>query len=492
VNHLPVLIPASLLFAAFLVPLAGLLRKSLAAGIAVAGSGLAALFSLASLYKVLSTGTMRYHFGGWAPPVGIEYVVDTLGAFMASVVTFVGFVAMIYFRLSIRHEAPDRFVTAHAIGLLLLAGLSGMIVTGDLFNLFVFLEIASLSAYALVAIGEKRAPVAAFRYLILGSLGGSFYVLGVGFLYFSTGSLNMADVAQRLPAIYDSRAVAAAATLIAVAMALKMALFPLHLWLPDAYTYAPSAVAGLIPPIMTKVAAYVLIRIFLEVFQPHYSVNQLPVLPVVGWLSAAGIVFGSVMAIAQNDLRRMLAYSSVSQIGYVGLGFGMAHPLGLVGALLHILNHAFMKACLFFVAGAIRYRTSGAEIRRFTGLGRQMAWTMGAFTVAALSMIGVPPAAGFFSKWYLLLGAIEIGNGWFGAVILLSSLLNAAYFFRVLENVYAKAEPPEKNDPARLDPPASMLMPILLLAGGILVLGLLNSVIVTQVLEPIAVRLYAG
>lgn len=489
-NHLPVLIPASLLFAAFLVPLAGLLRKSLAAGIAVAGSGLAAVFSLASLYQVLSAGTMRYHFGGWAPPVGIEYVVDPLGAFMASVVTFIGFVAMIYFRLSIRHEAPDRFVTAHAIGLLLLAGLSGMIVTGDLFNLFVFLEIASLSAYALVAIGEKRAPVAAFRYLILGSLGGSFYVLGVGFLYFSTGSLNMADVAQRLPAIYDSRAVAAAATLIAVALGLKMALFPLHLWLPDAYTYAPSAVAGLIPPIMTKVAAYVLIRIFLEVFQPHYSMNQLPVLPVVGWLSAAGIVFGSVMAIAQSDLRRMLAYSSVSQIAYVGLGFGMGHPLGLVGAMLHILNHAFMKGCLFFVAGAIRYRTGWVEISRFTGLGRRMTWTMGAFTVAALSMIGVPPAAGFFSKWYLLLGAIEVGNGWFVAVILLSSLLNAAYFFRVLENVYAKTQPPEKNDPARLDPPASMLAPILLLAGGILVLGLLNSVIVTQVLEPIAVRLY--
>src|SRR5688572_213914 len=279
VNHLPVLIPASLLFAAFLVPLAGLLHKSLAAGIAVAGSGLAAGFSLASLYKVLSAGTMRYHFGGWAPPVGIEYVVDPLGAFMASVVTFIGFLAMLYFRLSVRHEAPDRFVPAHAIGLLLLAGLSGMIVTGDLFNLFVFLEIASLSAYALVAIGEKRAPVAAFRYLILGSLGGSFYVLGVGFLYFSTGSLNMADVAQRLPAIYDSRAVAAGATLIAVALGLKMALFPLHLWLPDAYTYAPSAVAGLIPPIMTKVAAYVLIRIFLEVFQPHYSMNKLPVLP---------------------------------------------------------------------------------------------------------------------------------------------------------------------------------------------------------------------
>jgi multicomponent Na+:H+ antiporter subunit D len=325
---------------------------------------------------------------------------------------------------------------------------------------------------------------------MLGSLGGSFYVLGVGFLYFSTGTLNMADVAQRLTAIPDSRAVAAAATLIAVALSLKMALFPLHLWLPDAYTYAPSAVAGLIPPIMTKVAAYVMIRIFLEMFQPHYSITQLAVLPVVAWLAAAGIVFGSVMAIAQNDLRRMLAYSSVSQIAYVGLGFGMAHPLGLVGALLHILNHAFMKGCLFFVAGAIRYRTGWVEISRFTGLGKRMPWTMGAFTVAALSMIGIPPAAGFFSKWYLLLGAIEIGNGWFVAVILLSSLLNAAYFFRVLENVYAKTQAPEKNDPARGDPPASMLVPILLLAGGVLVFGLLNSLIVTQILQPIAARLY--
>ncbi len=489
-NHLPVLIPAALLFAAFLIPLAGLWRKDLAHCIALAGSALAAALSISGLWKVLIAGELRYRLGGWAPPIGIEYVLDPLAAFMAAVVTFVGFVAMIYFRPSLEHEAPDRIVTAQAIALLLLAGLSGMIVTGDLFNLFVFLEIASLSAYALVAIGEKRAPVAAFRYLMLGSLGGSFYVLGVGFLYFSTGTLNMADVAQRLTAIPDSRAVAAGATLIAVALGLKMALFPLHVWLPDAYTYAPSAVASLISPLMTKVAAYVLIRIFLEVFQPHYSTTQLPILPVVGWLAAAGIVFGSVMAIAQNDLRRMLAYSSVSQIAYVGLGFGMAHPLGLVGALLHILNHAFMKGCLFFVAGAIRYRTGSVEISRFTGLGKRMPWTMCAFAVAALSMIGIPPAAGFFSKWYLLLGAIDVGNGWFVAVILLSSLLNAAYFFRVLENVSAKIQSPEKNDPARADPPASMLVPILVLAGGVLVLGLLNSVIVTQILQPIAARLY--
>ncbi|HEY7554882.1 MAG TPA: monovalent cation/H+ antiporter subunit D family protein [Candidatus Binatia bacterium] len=488
-NHLPILIPAPLLLAAFLVPLAGMLHKGLVPAVALVGSGSAAIFAALGLRKVIAEAPLHYHFGNWPPPVGIEYVLDPLSAFMAVVVTVTGFFSLIYFRPAARREIPDRFVTGHALALLLLAGLCGMVVTGDLFNLFVFLEIASLSAYALVAIGDKQAPVAAIRYLILGSLAGSFYVLGVGFLYFATGSLNMADVAERLAPIYHSRAVSAAAILIAVAMALKMALFPLHLWLPDAYTYAPAAVAGLIPPIMTKVAAYVLIRVFLGVFQPAFAINQLPLLPVISWLAAAGIILGSVMAIAQQDLRRMLAYSSVSQIAYVGLGLGMAHPLGLVGALLHVVNHAFMKGCLFFVAGSLRYRTGSVKISDLAGMGRKMPWTFAAFTVAALSMIGIPPAAGFFSKWYLLLGALQVRNGWFVAVILMSSLLNAVYFFRVLEKVYAKAEG-KKDEGRAAEAPLSMLLPTLILAAGIVALGLLNSLIVTGVLEPVANGLY--
>ena len=490
-NHLPILIPAPLFIAAFLVPLAGLMHQSLVPVVALLGAGTAAAAAVVGLYKVLASGALHYQLGGWPPSIGIEYVLDPLAAYMSVVVTGSGFVSLIYFRSAVLHEIPDRFVIAHAVALLLLAGLCGMIVTGDLFNLFVFLEISSLSAYALVAVGDKAAPVAALRYLILGSLAGSFYVLGVGFLYFATGSLNMADVAARLLPLYPSRAVAAAALLIALAMALKMALFPLHVWLPDAYTYAPSAVAGLIPPIMTKVAAYVLIRIFLGVFEPHYATQQLPLLPVISWLAAIGIIFGSVMAVAQKDIRRMLAYSSVSQIAYVGLGIGMAHPLGLVGALLHVVNHAVMKACLFFVAGSVRMRTGHTEIAKLTGLGRRMPWSMAAFTVAALSMIGIPPAAGFFSKWYLLLGALEVANPWFVAVILVSSLLNAVYFFRVLENLYAK---PSANETAvkRVDAPASMLAPTIFAAVVLIVLGLCNSIIVTQVLEPIAHKLYAG
>ncbi|MGZ8484734.1 MAG: proton-conducting transporter transmembrane domain-containing protein [Candidatus Binatia bacterium] len=488
-NHLAVLIPGPLLFAAFIVPLAGLLHKGLVPAVALLGVGLAAAASVWGMWAVVHQGTLRYHLGSWAPPLGIEYVLDPLAAFMALVVTVSGLFSLVYFSPALRHEVPDRFVTAHALALLFLAGLCGMIVTGDLFNLFVFLEIASLSAYALVAIGDKQAPVAALRYLILGSLAGSFYVLGVGFIYFVTGSLNMADVAQRLAPLYQSRAVVAAAILIALALALKMALFPFHLWLPDAYTYAPSAVAGLIPPVATKVAAYVMVRIFLGVFQPSFGFDRVALLPVISWLAAAGIIYGSVMAIAQSDLRRMLAYSSVSQIAYVGLGLGMGNSMGLIGALLHVVNHAAMKACLFFVAGTVRQRTGQVQISNLTGLGRTMPWSMAAFTIAALSMIGVPPAAGFFSKWYLMLGALELANPWFVTVILLSSLLNAVYFFRVLENIYVKTTTVPGATVGAEAPPA-MLAPTLITAAAVLVLGLANSVIVTQLLMPIAKSFY--
>jgi multicomponent Na+:H+ antiporter subunit D len=489
VSHLPVLIPVTLLFSAFIIPLAGFLKRDFAFAIALAGAFLSFALSAWGLSAVLSGGELRYHLGGWMPPVGIEYALDVLSAFMATVVTLVGTLVLLYSRRSILQEVPERFVPVYALAMLLLAGLSGIIVTADLFNLFVFLEIASLSAYALMAVGDERAPVASFRYLILGSIAGSFYVLGVGFLYFSTGSLNMADVAQRLPNLYHSRAIVAAATLIFIALGLKMALFPLHLWLPDVYSYAPSAVTGLIAPIMTKVAAYAIIRMFLTVFQPHYLREVLPLTLVIGWLAAAGILYGSIMAIAQTDFRRMLAYSSISQIAYIALGIGLANPLGLIGALLHILNHAFMKACLFLVAGGIRFRTGQWEVSRFAGLGKKMPWTMAAFTVSALSMIGIPPTAGFFSKWYLLLGSVDAGNWIFVATILLSSLLTAIYFFRVLEQVYMHHSQEENAPVNAADPPASMLFPTVTLGAGVLVLGLSNNIIVGHVLEVVVVSL---
>jgi multicomponent Na+:H+ antiporter subunit D len=331
--------------------------------------------------------------------------------------------------------------------------------------------------------------VASFRYLILGTIAGSFYLLGVGFIYFSTGTLNMADAARLLPPLYGSPTIMAAVALIVVGMGIKMALFPLHVWLPDAHSYAPPVVAAILAAIQIEVAAYVVVRFMLTVFQPGYFIDIMPVTTIIGWVAAAGIIFGSVMAIAQKDFKRMLAYSTVAQVAYIGLGIGLANPLGLVGALLHILNHAFMKSCLFLVAGGIRHQTGLHAIPQFAGLGRKMPLMMSAFTVAALSMVGIPPTAGFFSKWYLVLGGIEAGNWVFVAVILASSLLTAVYFFRMIEKLFAT---PATDDPAveqAREPSARILGPIMTLAVGIIVLGLINVFIVSYVLQPVVALL---
>lgn len=484
-EQLPVIIPISLLLCALLTFLCGLWRKNLAFPISLAGVTISLLASVGGLVQVITHGPIHYHLGGWIPPIGIEYVLDHLSAFMAVLITGIAFVSMVYSRQSFLKEVPDKVVPLYALTLLLLAGLTGIVVTGDLFNIYVFLEIASLTAYAVMAIGHDKAPMAVFRYIIFGTVGACFYLLGVGFLYFATGSLNMADVARILPTLPDSRLVVAAAVFIIVGMGLKMALFPFHLWLPDVYTYAPSGVINFVAPLMTKVGAYVVIRVFVSVFMPNYLTETLPIMTVIAWLAAIGIIFASIMAIAQKDVRRMLAYSSVAQICYVALGIGMANPAGLIGAMLHILNHAFMKACLFQTVGSIRYSTGITDIARYAGLGRRMPLTMWAFTVAALSMIGIPPAAGFFSKWYLVVGAVN-GNNWvFVAVILISSLLNAVYFFRVLEKAYMAPLPDDEVVKQAKDPPKGMVVPMLVLAAGIIILGIINAVIVTNVFQPV-------
>ncbi|MBI4536232.1 MAG: monovalent cation/H+ antiporter subunit D family protein [Ignavibacteriae bacterium] len=496
IEHLPILIPLTLLMGALLTPLAGALRRSFAYPAALVSILAACGLSFLGLHQVLVRGTMRYHLGGWVPPIGIEYVLDPLASFMTVVILTVGALVFVHSRDVVQNELPEKMVPFFSVSLLLLTGFCGIVLTGDLFNLYVFLEISSLAAYALIAVGEKPSPVAAFRYLLVGTIGASFFLLGLGFLYMITGSLNIADVADILPSVVSEPPVVVGLVLIVTGLAIKMALFPMHGWLPDAYTYAPSAGSALIAPIGTKIGAYVLIRILFYLFDPNYSRLQLPLTSIVIWLSIAGILFGSIMAMAQKELKRMLAYSSVAQIGYIGLGIGLANPLGLVGAVLHTLNHAFMKGGLFLVVGNLRTRLGHSTIPLFDQtLRKAMPWTMASYSLMALSMVGIPPTAGFFSKWYLVLAAIEDSNWTAVGMILLSSLLTAVYFFRVLERVYVRnssstGESGEGMNPRETMPSdvesmevnASMLVPTLVIGGGLVVLGLLNTVIVTEVL----------
>lgn len=487
-NNSPALIPLLLLATALLIPLVALKRHGLAWPVTMLASIVSVAISVFNVFRVINEGPIHYRLGNWVPPIGIEYVLDHLSAFVMLVINGVALLVLLHAKKIVEKELPHKRVPYYAAATLMLCGFNGIVITGDLFNLYVFLEISSLSLYGLIASGEKQSPVAAFRYLIMGTIAASFYLLGIGFLYMETGSLNMADVKAILPSLLDQPAIFIALSLMVLGMGIKMALFPLHAWLPDAYTYAPSTSSAIIAPTGTKVGAYVLLRVLFFVFGVTFVSRVLPITRILTWLAAIAIIYGSIMAIAQREMKRMLAYSSVAQVGYIGLGIGLANSFGLIGAVLHVLNHSFMKACLFLVSGNFRFKLGHTNIDKFNdSLRKKMPWTMAAFTTAALSMVGLPPLAGFFSKLYLAMGTIEKSAWLFLVVILISSLLNAVYFFRILEKVYMRPRNPnpaaEEIDVKRDEVSSSMLLPTLILAAGLIVLGLLNFFIVKGIIK---------
>jgi len=482
-SHLPILVILPLLLGCVLVPGLGLWRRRWAYPLTLVAFALSAYFAFRTLFAVLEGGPLHYTLASWAPPVGIELAVDALGAFVAAVVSIIALLVAVYAGEAVRRENPVREVPFFGMMLVLLLGLTGMVLTGDLFNLYVFFEVSSLGGYSLMAIGHKKAPISAFRYLIMGTLGASFYLMGVGYLYLLTGSLNMADVAGIISTMGLNPALLVSLVMMVVGLGLKMALFPMHLWLPDAYTYASSTSTAIIAPIMTKISAYVMIRMLFFVYDWDLFLNVHHIGDIIKWLAIAGVFVGSIMAIGQKDAKRMLAYSSVAQVAYIGVGIGMANPLALVGAMLHIMNHAAMKSCLFLVTGSVAMQTGAQRLKDYAGLGRRMPWTFAGFTFAAMAMVGLPPTNGFFSKWYLVLGGIEDGEWPMLGLILASSLLTAVYFFRLLERVYSKVPGEEQKPAGAEDPSFRMRLPILLLGVGVLVLGLFNAWFVSRVLS---------
>lgn len=455
--------------------LAALLRRGPAAFVlTLAVSLVMPVISAIMLYQVLQSGPISYALGGWPPPWGIEYRVDLLSGFVLMLVSVVGAVTAPFAARSVAFEIGARQQAwFYCMYLMCLAGLLGVTITGDAFNAFVFLEISSLSTYVLIALGRnRRALVAAFRYLIMGTIGATFYVIGVGFLYLLTGSLNMVDVAGRLAEAPPelARAMVAGLAFITVGISLKLALFPLHSWLPGAYAYAPSWATVFLSATATKVAIYLLIRFLFSVFGVALDFRMLPIKEVVLSLAVAAMFIASIVAIYQSDLKRMLAYSSLAQIGYIMLGIGIANQAGLTGGLVHLVNHAVMKAALFLALGAVFYRVGTVRIEDIAGIGRKMPWTTAAALVAGLGLIGTPGTAGFISKWYLAIGALD--HGWWLVVFLVvaSSLVSVVYVGRVIE--VACFRPTVDRVAAAKDPPLSMLLPLLALAAATIYLGL--------------------
>ncbi|XXK31076.1 monovalent cation/H+ antiporter subunit D family protein [Rhodobacteraceae bacterium nBUS_24] len=471
VDHLPILEVLVPFVAAPLIVVLG--SRKLAWPIAFVASAISFVIACLLLLQVLDGSYISYHLGGWAPPLGIEYRVDAANAFVLFLVSGISTVILPYARASLEAEIPRRSTTLlYALYLLCLTGLLGVVITGDAFNVFVFLEISSLSTYVLIAQGshrDKRALTAAYDYLVMGTIGATFFVIGIGFLYMATGTLNMADLAERIAVQSDSRTIRAAFAFIVVGVGLKVAIYPLHLWLPNAYTFAPSAITAFLAGTATKVAIYVLLRFMFSVFQPGF-VAQVPTLEVIILPFALLAMFGaSLTAIFQRDLKRMLAYSSIAQIGYMLLGIAFFSQAGLMATMIQLFNHGITKAALFMGVGAFVLRAGGSFYHHLNGLGKSMPWTSAAMVIAGMSLIGIPGTAGFISKWLLVQAALDAGWWPIAILIVASSLLAVIYVWRMIETLYLTESTAELQ--AR-QAPMSMLIPLWIMALACIYFGL--------------------
>ncbi|WP_223668449.1 monovalent cation/H+ antiporter subunit D family protein [Kangiella shandongensis] len=457
IQHLPILQVIIPLLAA---PICFILREAkLVRWFVLLANIMAFVVSIMLLQQVNVHGTLVYTLGGWEAPIGIEYRIDELNAYLLILVTSISTVTLMAAGSSLNKEMKESKQTYFYIAYMLcLTGLLGILATGDAFNVFVFLEISSLASYTMIAMGnDRRSLWASYQYLIMGTIGATFILIGIGLMYMMTGTLNMHDLAERLVEVEQTKTVFTAFAFFLVGVCLKLALFPLHLWLPNAYAYAPSIATVFLAATATKVAIYILLRFIFSVYGFEFSFSHLPLTEILVSLGLVGIIAASIVAIYQTNVKRLFAYSSVSQIGYMILGLGIGNKTGLTATLLHLFNHALMKSAIFLALAGVVYRIGNVNIKNFAGLGRQMPWTMAAIVIGGLSLIGVPLTVGFVSKWYLVLALLE--NGWWpiAVLVLVGSLLAIAYIWRIVEVAYFKA--PLQNNQSHKEAPPAILIP---------------------------------
>ena len=482
-----------LLAAAFCAVLPSVRRLAWLVALLVAAAVAGAAVLVLDLQQAV--GTYVYQMGGWAPPHGISLYIDALNAPLVLLIAAMGVFTLVYAEAGVEAEVQrKKRGPFYAAFLLCMAGLIGMVVTGDAFNVFVFLEVSSISTYTLVAMGanrDRRALSAAFNYLILGSIGATFFVIGVGFMYAETGTLNMADMRDILANLDGgSRVAQVGFAFIMIGLGLKLAMFPLHTWLPGAYAYSPTLVTAFLASTATKAALYLLVRFAFFVFSPDYSYVTAILTYFVVALAVTGMIFASLQAFFQTDARRTLAYSSVAQVGYILLGFGLISVAGLAAGYIHIINHAVIKGGLFLCLGAMWYRFGITRISDMAGIAKTMPVTTAAFTVLAFSLIGVPFTAGFVSKLALAEAAAEAGWWWAIGVIMVSSILALLYMGRIMMVAFFNPPPAScmraDGRVERREAPVMMLIPMIGLALLSVYIGVEGNVYLSEVSEAAA------
>lgn len=474
----PVLCGLVLWIAACLTAVVPSKGTGLPGGLALAAHFLALVLTGYLTWAVLRFGELRYSLGGWLTPWGIEFLVTRLSVFLLITILSVSTLILVFSLTDLRHEIETRLLGGYyTLYLLLVGALVTLCVTNDLFNMFVLMEVAAIGACGIIAVkGGPDCTEASLKYLILSCLGTGGILLATALIYKLTGHLNIDYIAEGMQTALSEYPINSmvALALFSVGFIVKAALFPLHVWLPDAHSSAPSPSSALLSGLVIKVYAVLYLRILVSVYPPRVFL-VLPVSELILILASISIIAGSLYAMAQTDIKRMLAYSSIAQIGYVFLGIGLMHETGLTGGLLHIFNHAMMKSMLFLSVGAIIYCTGIRNIKDMKGIGLQMPLAMSAFTVGAMAMVGIPATNGFISKLYLAMGTVEAGRPFYLGVILLSSLLNGIYYFPIVIGAFfgqrdAESWPEAPCNCTRL--PLTMGVPLFVLAVGCVFFGI--------------------
>jgi len=408
------------------------------------------IFSLLLYQEVYLHTAIFYALGNWVPPLGIEYLIDKVSIIPIIIIALISFLATFFASKIMPAEINNSSISkVYSLWLLAIAGLIGLVTTGDAFNLFVFLEISSLASVALVAMGgqkDKQALVAAYNYLILGAIGATFYVIGVGLLYGITGTLNLADLSNRIAEISDNKALIAGFGFMVIGIMLKAAVFPLHIWLPRAYAYAPSAVSVLLAATATKASLYILARILFSVFDISDNLVTYTLQYIILPLSILAMFAGTIMAIYEKDIKRLLAHSSIAQIGYITLAFAIGTKASVAAGFIHLFNHALIKGALFMAITSMGfYINKRITINNLSGLGRAMPITFVCFVICSLSLAGIPLTAGFISKLYIIKASISADGIWIAFLILASSALSVVYLWKMIEALWFHESPKVPN-----------------------------------------------
>ncbi|WP_202709746.1 complex I subunit 5 family protein [Sporosalibacterium faouarense] len=444
---------------------------------------ISSVISLISVIYIKFNGEIYYRVGHWDAPWGIELHVGIIEGIIGLVFTSVATLAIWYSMFSLERSMKERIGFYYLLINILIGSLLGIVYTNDLFNAFVFIEVSTIAACGIVVIKNKKENIkAALKYLILSILGSGLVLMGIAFIYSITGNLNMTFIHNELIKIHGQYQSTVLITLVlfTIGLGVKSAMFPLHTWLPDAHSNSPASASAILSGLVLKAYVFLLIKILFRVFGLEI-ISQYPLLDLILILGSAGMIMGSVLAILQRNIKRVIAYSSVAQMGYIFYGIGLGNELGLAMAIYHIIGHALTKSTLFLSVGSIIEQTGNHKLTDLRGVGKEMPVTLSIFTIGAFSMVGIPILPGFISKWYFALASIEAGKLLYLGVILASSLLNALYYFPIVINSFFGEENLKGRVYMSKNKPLKELVPVLVLTLLVFLIGIFNKGIIDAI-----------